>query len=352
MWTCTGLVVTTTWNYAIDPFEPNRHFICYTDIGFARSVNRGKSWEWWAQKGRAPWQNTCYQLAFDPKVSGRMWGAFSNVHDIPNANIVYGSHRATGDGGICVSDDHGATWTPYPGLPLGPTTSIAVDPLSPKSARTLYAGQFGNGVFRSDDGGVSWVAKNNGLGSAGNRRVNRVVLHPDGTLFAVVTQCMQNGQFSPDGVGIYRSRDKGEHWTRINQAQSFLWPKDLTVDPTDSRIAYVGACDARMDQAGLWRTKDGGETWTRILKQGSEHFGAYLSPTHRGWIYATLTEGAPKAGLWLSKDDGTTWTSIDGLPFANAQRVAFDPTDPSIVYVTTFGGSVWRGPADPAKTNP
>lgn len=347
MWTCSGLVVTSTWNYYVDPFEPNRHYICYTDIGFARSLNRGKSWEWWDSKGRAPWQNTCFQLAFDPKVAGRVWGAFSNVHDIPNGNIIYGSHRATGDGGVCVSDDYGATWKPCNGLPLGPTTSIAVDAFSPRSARTLYVGQFGNGVFRSDDGGVTWVAKNNGLGSDGNKRVNRVVLHPDGTLFAVVTQFMRNNQFSSDGVGIYRSKDKGEHWTKINQSQPFLWPKDLTVDPNDSRILYVGAADARADQAGLWRTVDGGQTWTRILKQGPEHFGAYLSPTHKGWIYATLTEGAPKAGLWLSKDNGQTWASFDDFPFANAQRVAFDPTDPAKIYVTTFGAGIWRGPASP-----
>jgi hypothetical protein len=49
--------------------------------------------------------------------------------------------------------------------------------------------------------------------------------------------------------------------------------------------------------------------------------------------------------LWLSKDDGATWTAMAGLPFANAQRVAFDPADDSVIYVTTFGGSVWRGPA-------
>jgi hypothetical protein len=34
-----------------------------------------------------------------------------------------------------------------------------------------------------------------------------------------------------------------------------------------------------------------------------------------------------------------------GLPFSNAQRVTFDPADPDRIYVTTFGGSVWRGPA-------
>ena len=59
----------------------------------------------------------------------------------------------------------------------------------------------------------------------------------------------------------------------------------------------------------------------------------------------TLTEDAPGAGLWLSKDNGQTWKAM-GLPFSNAQRVHFDPANDKIIYVTTFGGSVWRGPAE------
>ncbi len=89
---------------------------------------------------------------------------------------------------------------------------------------------------------------------------------------------------------------------------------------------------------------DGGTTWARLAKRGPEHFGAYLHPTHKGWIYMTLTEGAPGSGLWLSRDDGQTWKAMD-LPFSNAQRVSFDPNDESVIYVSTFGGSVWKGPA-------
>ena len=85
-------------------------------------------------------------------------------------------------------------------------------------------------------------------------------------------------------------------------------------------------------------------TWQRLAKKGSEHFGAYLHPAHKGWIYMTLTEGPPGPGLWLSRDDGLSWKPMS-LPFANAQRVCFDRADPSVIYVTTFGGSVWRGPA-------
>jgi hypothetical protein len=59
-----------------------------------------------------------------------------------------------------------------------------------------------------------------------------------------------------------------------------------------------------------------------------------------------LTENSEDCGLWLSKDAGKTWKALDGLPFRNAQRVAFDPKDDSVIYVSTFGASVWRGPAE------
>ena len=64
----------------------------------------------------------------------------------------------------------------------------------------------------------------------------------------------------------------------------------------------------------------------------------------------TLTEGAPGPGLWLSRDNGSTWEPFEELPFSNIQRVVFDPSDEGRVYVTTFGGSVWRGPAEPGSS--
>ena len=351
-WLCNGLVVTTTWNYYIDPFDSNRHYIAYTDLGFARSLDAGKTWIWWG-KGKAPWRNTCYELAFDPQTPGKIWGAFSDVHDIPNGNIIHGGHRADREGGVCLSTDFGDTWRPTTsGLPRSAAVSIVLDPKSPAGRRTLYASMFNHGVYKSTDDGKTWKPASQGLGSPADMRVCRLQFHRDGSLFVLVT-AMKNkqGQFSKAGPGLYRSTagtmypGSAEHWQLITQSRPLLWPKDFTVDPDDSRIVYVGACDARADQAGLWRTSDGGKTWTRLVKRGPEHFGAYLSPAHKGWIYMTLTEDAPGAGLWLSKDNGQTWKAM-GLPFSNAQRVHFDPANDKIIYVTTFGGSVWRGPAE------
>lgn len=344
-WGNTGLVVTTTWHYYIDPHESSRHYICYTDIGFARSTDAGKSWIWWSQAGRAPWRNTCYELAFDPDRPGRVWGAFSDVHDIPNANIISNRHRAQGPGGVCVSDDFGETWTPLKSdLPVAPATSIVVDPKSPADAHTLYAGFFERGVYKSADGGKSWGAKNEGLGTSDNLRVTRVQFHPDGALFALVTAKVVGRTFQSPGPGLYRSDNGGDAWRLVSGPAPALWPKDFTLDPADSRTIYLSLADANGQQCGgLYRTRDGGATWARLARLGPEHFSAALSPVHPGWIYATLCEGAPSYGLYLSKDDGKSFAPVTGLPFDNAMRITFDPADAGVMFVTTFGASVWRG---------
>jgi photosystem II stability/assembly factor-like uncharacterized protein len=344
-WVCNGLVVTSTWNYHIDPFDAARHFIAYTDIGLARSADAGKTWMWWGPKGRAPWRNTCYELAFDPKVVGKVWGAFSDVHDIPNGNIIYGGHRADLKGGICVSKDHGASWqVANQGLPEAAAVSVVVDPKSPSDRRTLYASIFDHGVYKSTDDGKSWSIASNGLGTPANMRACRLQLHRDGTLFVLITGKRVNGAFLREGGGLYRSVDGGGHWKLITASRRLDWAKDFTVDPADSKAILVGAAEAQDGQAGLWRTTNGGSSWKRLAREGSEHFGGYLHPSHKDWIYMTLTEGAPRAGLWLSQDNGKTFKPMH-MPFANAQRVTVDPKDPEVIYVTTFGGSVWKGPA-------
>ena len=351
-WTCNGLVVTTTWHYYIDPFEPRRRYIAYTDLGLARSLDGGQSWIWWDSKSWTPWRNTCYEMAFDPEIPGKIWGAFSDVHDIPNDNIISERHGHDRPGGVCLSLNFAASWRPQGrGLPLKPVTSIVLDPASPRDSRTLYAGVFSQGVFKSTDDGQTWTPKNDGLGHPDNMRVGRVFLHQDGTLLAMICARRPGPRrpLAPEGVGLYRSRDRGGHWECLNPPRPWLYPKDFSVHPEHSDRILVGACDSSWQDrsGGLYRTLDGGKTWQRIGRQGSQTFGGYFHPKHEGWIYMTLTEGAPGAGLWLSRDEGQTWRAFDQLPFANIQRVEFDPATDDTLRATTFGGSIWRGPAEP-----
>src|SRR5262249_46306981 len=161
--------------------------------------------------------------------------------DIPNYNVILGRHyypnypRASG--GVGISTDFGVTWTDTSkGLPAKPITSVVVDPKSPKDNRTLYASAFEAGVFKSNDGGRTWAKASDGLGAPGvNVRACRIILHPDGTLFCLVTALRKDREFVAEGPGLYRSADGGKSWEWINRSRPLLWPKDYDVDPRDSR---------------------------------------------------------------------------------------------------------------------
>jgi photosystem II stability/assembly factor-like uncharacterized protein len=339
-----GEVVTSTWNYVIDPFEHNRHYICYTDISFARSLDGGKSWipDLYSKNGlNAAVKNTTYELAFDPEVKGRIWCALSASHDIPNENGVFKHGTPNKPGCVAVSDDFAQHWKPTALAPKHPVLSVVVDPKSPKEKRTLYASVFGEGVFRSDDAGATWAPKNKGLDPA--KRCLKLVLHQDGTLFVATTG---NQKGSPEGTGLFKSTDRGETWTSIG-GPKWEWIRDYTVKPDDSNTILVPT--SRSGPIGLQRTTDGGKTWKTIFQpEGETHFfGAFYHPTNKGWIYFTEGEGARQYGLYLSKDDGATWKPFTQVPFAGIQRVTFDPDDPKHIYLSTFGASIIKAPAEP-----
>ncbi|HUW84882.1 MAG TPA: YCF48-related protein [Phycisphaerae bacterium] len=371
-WRNNGLVNTTTWHYYVDPHEPHRHYIAYTDIGFARSEDHGTTWRWWGPLPRDPneeggketpvppaWRNTCYELAFDPDVPGKMWGAFSGLHDVPNENSIWRTIGTTHQkGGICRTDDFGVHWqVAGSGLPDKPMLSIVLDPTSPKGSRTLYASVFEDGVYKSTDDGATWQRCEGQPGSDFNRRMCRLIRHRDGKLFAMVTgkRVRRDGPFSKDGAGLYRSDDEGKTWQHLHPSNVLLYPKDFDVDPADSNIIFIGACDApdesgTVEQGGLYRTLDGGKTWKRVARYRPTYFGASFHPRRKGWVYATgcgWSRSFGDGGLWLSRDYGQTWEAFTQLPFASIHRVTVDPEDDSVIYVTSFGGSVWKGPAEP-----
>jgi photosystem II stability/assembly factor-like uncharacterized protein len=359
-WPGNGLVNTTTWQYAQDPFEPAIRFIAYTDLGLARTEDGGSSWAWQRETGA----NT-YQLAFDPAVPGRVWAAFSQVHDIPNNNIVTGNHRATGQGAVGFSDDHGRTWQGrVTGLPGGdpkalydwsipgkadcPVTSVVLDPASSPEARVLYASCWEHGVFRSKDGGLTWASRSAGLGAPGvNVRACRIVLHPDGTLFVLVTgKRGADGGLMKEGVGLYRSCDAGRSWEPVTRGLNVRWLTDYAVDPRDSGVLYLAVCDdpeRGAKEGGLYKSVDGGRSWTRISRKSAFHFGATIDPENPDRVFMTLTYNETRCPpLWVSGNAGRTWREVPGYPFCSAHRVDFDRADPDTIYVTTYGGGVWQ----------
>jgi photosystem II stability/assembly factor-like uncharacterized protein len=345
---CIGLEVTTLWGYYFDPNDPNRHYIAYTDVGFARSVDKGETWIS-AVEG-CPWSNTLYQLAFDPYVKGRIYAACSSRHDIPHWTHIDANRGQKG--GVCVSDDYGATWKVLgTGLPALPCTSIAVDPKSPKDKLTLYATLYEGGLYKSTDGGATWEKKSNGLGNPGNMHAIRIRIHPkSGNLYCMITAFRKEMEFAVPG-GLWVSSDGGETWKDLTASHKFPRPTDFAVLPDDENTIYINASTIPgANIGGIFKTIDGGKEWKQLLTD--EDFGKWCSPSFYEGSTLNLHPDDPNIvyvgteshGLWYTTDAGKSWKVYESFPFGSPQNVAFDPADHKRIVVTTFGAGAWKGP--------
>ncbi len=346
---CTGLEVTTNWKYLFDPFNDQRTYIAYTDIGFARSPDRGKTWIP-ATKG-CPWGNTFYGIAFDPAVEGRMYAATSNRHDIPHWGHV--APNAPGHaGGVCVSDDHAQTWRVLgTGLPKLPCTSICIDPKSPKGNLTFYVTLYEGGVYKSTDNGKTWAKKSDGLGNPGNLHALMVRVHPKtGDVFCSITATRVGASAFPVAGGLWKSTDGGETWTDLTKELKLHWANGFALHPDDPNTIYLAAATIPGGrEGGVYKTTDGGQSWTRIMKD--EDFAKDGPPGFVQCMFLNLHPDKPDLvylgtethSLWMSPDAGKTWKPFASFPFKPVANVTFDPKDRTIMYVSTHGGGVWRG---------
>ncbi|PYQ46720.1 MAG: hypothetical protein DMF78_25645 [Acidobacteria bacterium] len=127
-------------------------------------------------------------------------------------------------------------------------------------------------------------------------------------------------------------------------------PNGLAADPGDPRRLYLAAWGVATPGGdtggGIFLSTDAGATWTSVLPQSQHVYDVTIDPRDGSTVYASGFDQA----AYRSADRGLTWTRLRGFNFKWGHRVIPDVADPSKVYVTTFGGSVWHGPAtgDPA----
>ena len=181
-----------------------------------------------------------------------------------------------------------------------------------------------------------------------DRNLSHGVSHLDknGALYLIVARRTEDGSCGNEGDGgLYRSKDGAEHWEKLSLPEGVNGPNGLAIDPDDPKRLYLAAWGRNTPQGaasgGVFLSEDSGQTWRNVLNRDQHIYDVTLDPRLPGRVYACGFESS----AWRSDDRGATWNRIRGYNFKWGHRVVPDPKDADRIYITTYGGSVWHGPA-------
>jgi photosystem II stability/assembly factor-like uncharacterized protein len=220
-----------------------------------------------------------------------------------------------------------AAWPAHAGVnfwtPLGPDGgSVVALAVSPAQPSLVYAGSTGGGVYRSEDGGATWVRASRGI----DPFVMAVVADPQdaSTVYEIST------------TSTMKSVDAGATWSTVPTPGGPIL--SLAIDPRSPSTLYAGAT------YGIWKSTDGARSWTWLNYTG---FLVTNIAVDSSAASTALYAFASDPGILVrSIDSGKTWSEADnGLPsftesLPNAQQVVVDPsTKPATVYFSFLDSS-------------
>ena len=233
--------------------------------------------------------------------------------------------------------------------------AVAQDP------RIIFVGAASGGVFRSVNNGVTWEPVLDRF--ANSLSVGDIAIAPSDRNVVWVGMGEPNSrQSSTWGDGVYRSLDGGTTWQHMGLRETQTIGR-IVIDPRDPNTVFVAAVGhlwGPNDERGLYRTKDGGKTWQKVLgvdghtgavdvaidRDGRTLFAATYQRRRRAFGFAG---SGPGSGLWRSLDGGDTWerlTSANGLPSGDLGRIgiAIAASESDVVYavIESRAGGVFR----------
>lgn len=347
-WIGRGLEVTTCYGVHFDPHDSKNMMISYTDIGLFRSNDNGESWLHSITGIPYHWCNTCYWVAYDPDIPGKVWGAWGVPHDLPRQKLFnnnkFETARGMRAGGVALSTDGGTNWRKANnGMDeMAVCTHILLDPNSPVDNRRLYAASTGFGVYLSDDGGKSWRLSNKGLGD--NLYAWKLYFGNDGEIYLINIRGQRDGKWVPGE--LYVSYDRAENWQPVPLPGKVSAPNDLSIVKDKLYLAcwpsyhdpdaFAGATE----NGGVYVLEDRGQNWRRLpLPPGIEYTYGVTADEDKIFVVDF------QRNCHRSDDGGETWYRLSGYNFKWGHKAFPDVNNPDFIYITTFGGSVWYGPA-------
>ena len=272
-------------------------------------------------------------------------------------------------GGVWKTTNAGRTWMPI--FDSASSASIGAIGIAPSDPNTIYVGtgeadmrdsiQYGDGMWKSSDGGTSWKH----IGLENTLQIGRIIVDPKNANLVYVAVLGNVYGPSPDR-GVYRSKDGGTTWEKILFRNDDVGAIDLAFDPANSQTIYASLWNVRRPPwfiyapangpgGGIFKSTNSGTTWkqidTGIPVENRGHIGLSISAANRNRIYAIVD--AKDGGLFVSNDAGATWTQTSkdqrlwgrGWYFC---KVTADPKNADVVYVmntstyrSTDAGKTW-----------
>jgi hypothetical protein len=212
----------------------------------------------------------------------------------------------------------------------------------PTIAGRMWIGGVAGGIWKSTNGGQSWVPVDDFMASLA---VSSLTLDP--TNPSVMYAATGEGFFNHDalpGAGIFKSTDGGNTWAQLPSTASWGTVNRLSHDPDQPNTVFA----ARSFPSGIYRSADGGASWAQVLSiVGSIAVDVKVNPWV-GDLVMAASRGS-NAGVWLSMDGGDTWQeqTVGGagmLPASTGRCEVAWGTFGSIAMVSMDrnGGEVWK----------
>ena len=245
----------------------------------------------------------------------------------------------------------GCTWTPL--FDGEGSYSIGCVTLDPKNPQVVWVGTgennsqrsvgYGDGVYRSEDGGKSW--KNLGLKSS--EHIARILIDPrnSNTVFVAA----QGPLWGPGGDrGLFKTLDGGKTWKTMLPISENTGVTDVVMNPHNPDVMLAATYQRRRHvwtlidggpECAIYRSTDAGANWTKIRSglptEELGRIGLAAAPSDPNVVYASIESIDKKGGIFRSQDQGVTWEKRNDFD-AQAQyysHIVVDPSNAARIYV-------------------
>jgi len=240
-----------------------------------------------------------YEVTDDNYISGRTNGIAFHPS---NPNIIY---IAAAQGGVWKTIDGGISWTALTDN-LGSISSgdIAIDPSNPNvlyygTGELNYSGdsQYGDGVYKSTDAGLSW----NKIVSASlvGAYIGKIVVDPVNS----------NNVYIAGREGIFKTTNGGVNFTNV----LFINSSALVMSPVNPSVLY---CANGSNQTTIYKTTNGGLNWNLSYSNSSgRRTQIAISPDNENYIYASIAASSGALlGVYRTTNGGDNWTLQSSSP--------------------------------------